>query len=299
MKQVLISLGMCTFLLTGSLIVTAQPQIREDDHFWRRRMVNRISLIEKINQPLVRHESNYYSGNGRYTQTDGMVAALIDGLKQGRYMAYHPDEWGEQLGYQALIDRMREFDQALAPAESMWDDEFQDDFDESSQQIDDGWDSPLPMEQSEWDVSSEDQWGSPFEEEPGFNQAPLPSNEMPDLAPYEQVIHVVEDFIFDKNTSSLQQRIDFFEIVWVDPGETLPEKVLARFMWEDVREILDETMWKSRFNDAEARSVAEVFELRIFHSFPIEVGGQPVRTLWEAEQRRQEIVQFEAHLWSY
>ena len=94
-----------------------------------------------------------------------------------------------------------------------------------------------------------------FEEQPGqLGQAAPATDALPDLAPYEEVMHIVEDYIFDKNTSSMQQRIDFFEIIWVDPTGALPEKVLARFMWKDVREQLDQTMWKSRFNDVEARS---------------------------------------------
>lgn len=294
MKNVLISFGACACMLLCSSIAIAQPDIREDDHFWRRRVVNRVSLIEKINQPLVRHESSYYSGNGSYSQTEGMIQALINGVKQGKFTAYHPDSWDNQMSYQALVDRMREFESALAPASDGWDDEYSEDFNQPLPS-EDGWETSP----TEWDISGQSEWGSPFEEQPGFNQVAQSSNEIPDLAPYEQVMHVVEDYIFDKNTSSLQQRIDFFEVIWVDPGGTLPEKVLGRFMWKDVRDILDETMWKSRFNDAEARSVAEVFELRIFHSFPIEVGGHPVTTLMEAEARRREMIEFEAYLWSY
>lgn len=259
-------------------------------------MVNRVSLIEKINQPLVRHESNYYSGNGRYPQTNGMVQSLIDGVKQGSYVAYHPEDWDHQMSYEALKNRMIEFEGALAPATDGWDDEYSDGFSQQEQSWEDNWND----QESQWDVTEANEWGSPFEDQPGsFNQSPARGDEMPDLAPYEEILHVVEDYIFDKNTSSMQQRIDFFEVIWVDPSGALPEKVLARFMWEDVRDQLDETMWKSRFNDAEARSVAEVFELRIFHAFPIEVGGHPVTTLMEAERRRQEMIQFEAQLWSY
>lgn len=294
MKNVLISLGACACMLLSTSVAIAQPDIREDDHFWRRRVVNRVSLIEKINQPLVRHESSYYSGNGRYSQTDGMIQALINGVKQGKFVAYHPDSWDNQMSYQALIDRMKEFENALAPSSDGWDDEYSDDFNQPLP-AEDGWNTSP----TEWDVSGQDEWGSPFEDQPGGIQSSQSGNAMPDLAPYEQVMHVVEDFIFDKNTSSLQQRIDFFEVIWVDPSGALPEKVLGRFMWKDVRDILDETMWKSRFNDAEARSVAEVFELRIFHAFPIEVGGHPVTTLMEAEARRREMIEFEAYLWSY
>ncbi len=293
MNRSLFSASMVLVLMGTNLILTAQPRIREDDHFWRKRVVNRISLVEKINQPLVHHESNYYSGNSRYTQTQGMVMALIEGVKQGKYVAYDPDDWTNFYQYEALVQKMREFEDALVPANDGWEDAPSDPFTES---IDDGWGAaPQPQE---WNVGANDTWGSPFEQ--GQDTQSVPDYQaLPDLAPYEQVIHVVEDYVFDKNRSEFTQRIDFFEVIWVDPASTLPEKVLARFRWEEVADLLDETMWKSRFNDAESRSVREVFDLRIFHSFPIQVGGEPVRTLLEAEKRRQEMIEFEHHLWNF
>ena len=281
--------------MSAGLVATAQPGIREDDHFWRRRIVNRISLVEKINQPLVRHESNYYSENGRYTHTDGMIMALIDGMKAGKIVAYDPDSWDKTYTYEELVARMRDFESAVQPvSEDGWGSEAGLEEAEATT-LDQGWNEESAVE---WNVGQDSEWGTPFDQAPG-SSAVSPLQTFPEIAPYEQVLHVVEDYIFDKNTSRLQQRIDFFEVIWVDPGETLPEKVLARFRWVEVREVLDETMWKSRFNDAEARSVAEVFDLRIFHAFPIQVGGHPVRTLMEAERRRQEMVEYESHLWNY
>ncbi|MEZ4684878.1 MAG: hypothetical protein R3B47_02090 [Bacteroidia bacterium] len=41
----------------------------------------------------------------------------------------------------------------------------------------------------------------------------------------------------------------------------------------------------------------EVFEMRLFHSFITEVSGVGVTSLPEAEQRRQQLVEFEHYLW--
>ena len=138
-------------MLLSSAILTAQPEIREDDNFWRRRVVNRVSLAEKINQPLVRHESNYYSGNNRYSQIDGMVQSLIDGLLQGKYIAYHPDDWNQQMSYEALKARMIEFEGALTPSSDGWDDGYSDGFDQQGNSWDDGWND----QGEEWNVSEE------------------------------------------------------------------------------------------------------------------------------------------------
>lgn len=195
------------------------------------------------------------------------------------------------MTYEDVVARMNLFEQALAVDESeTWgDDSLEENFDEHS-----GSDGS-----SEWVYEeTSEQWASPFESDPQTENAPEVAKPL-DFAPYEEVIHMVEDWIFDKNTSSMIRQIDFFEVIWTDPTGILPEKVLARFMWKDVKEQLDETRWTSRFNDAECRSVAEVFDLRIFHSFLINVGGEPIISLSEAEQRRQELVEFEHHLWNY
>ena len=279
------------FIIGTFAIVSAQPYVRQDDHFWRKRIVNRISLVEKVNAPLVYHASAFYGENGPYAETDGMIASLINGVKQGKYVAYHPENWKTVLNYEDLLRRMKEFDEALQPVE-------EEDWSEGEEEFEvlDEW------EGGDWEIeqsAAEKDWATPFEEEPGYNGSNQPEEQEVDLAVYEEVIHMVEDWVFDKTRSDMVQQIDFFEIIWTDPSGTLPEKVLARFKWKDVKDQLDQTMWKSRFNDAQARSITEIFELRIFNSILIDVGGVPVRSLQEAERRRQEIIEFEHHLWSY
>ncbi|GAB4423080.1 MAG: hypothetical protein OHK0039_39510 [Bacteroidia bacterium] len=288
-------------LLCIGLGVVAQPHSRPEDHFWRKRVVNRINLVEKINRPLVLHESQYYAGGGRFTETEGMVASLINGLKTGKYVAYDPDNWDKTYSYTDLLHRMRELDEASYGGQG-WDDGYEDDtngdstgFDEA---FDEGYDDlggATGDTGDTWEVDAD--WGPDYDQRPDFGQDPQAYE--PDLAPYEEFIHIVEDWIFDKTRSTLFQKIEFVEIIWADPGEVLPEQVLARFRWDDVRDQLDRTMWKSRFNDAESRSIAEVFDMRLFHAYPISIGGEPIRTLQEAELRRRELIEFEHHLWNY
>lgn len=270
----------------------AQAPVRPDDHFWRKRVVNRLALNEKMNLPLIKGLSDYYAGSTNFSEREGMVAALINGIKEGKYVAYDPDNWKQTLNYEALSRRMQDFEQALIADEAEWEDDISEGEEEIFKEAEDEW-----VWVDEGPADETDTWGSPFETAPETAAAEGPYQ--PDLAPYEQVIHMVEDWVFDKNRSKMEQRIDFFEVVWVDPSGTLPEKVLARFMWSDVRDQLALCPWKTRHNDAEMRSVAQAFEMRIFHSFLISVGGEPIRTLAEAEIRRQELIEFEHHLWSY
>lgn len=267
----------------------AQFTIRPDDHFWRKRIVNRLILDEKINRPLVRHESEWYADDGQYAEKDGLIASLINGVKQGKYLAYHPDDWEKGMNYDELVARMKEFDQAMTG---------EDDWGEA--------DTFEEIEGFEPTGEAKEEAAEEWVFEPAFDEAPLPQPENQpeapyeiDLAPYEQVVHMVEDRIFDKNRSSMLYNIAFFEVVWVDPSGVLPEKVLARFKWKDVEDQLAQTRWKNRFNDAYAHSLKDAFVMRMFHSFIIDVGGEPVNSLLEAERRRQEMVEFEHNLWSY
>lgn len=263
-------------------MLTAQVPVREEDKFWAKRVVVRIDLREKINRPLVQHASSYY-GMDKYAEKKGMVSSLINGLKRKEYLAYHPYDWEQVLDYESLCKRMEEFEQALVGENESLDE--------------------LVIASNSLDEFAiiEEEWGG-FEDEnmeedvASTSQA---SGALPDLTSYEESFHIIEDWIFNKARGNMQQNIDFFEVIWTDPSGLLPEKVLARFRWEDVKEILARTEWKNRFNDAEVRSIKEVMEMRIFHGYLISVGGEPVRSLAEADRRKLEIIEFESYLWSH
>lgn len=283
-----ITLILSVFLSTFS--VSAQYTVREDDHFWRRRVVNRISLDEKINRPLVHHESSYYGTEGEYPEKNGLIMSLINGLKQGKYLAYHPDDWSKTMSYQELEERMKEFELALT-GEDNWGEE----------EIPFADNDLFPNEE---ETADEDEWAFVSEEDEygteTVSEAPAEEKVIEiDYSAYEQVVHMAEDWIFDKGRSELKKSIAFFEVIWVDPTGVLPEKVLARFKWKDVEEQLDQTQWKNRFNDGHTRSMKEIFVMRMFHGFMINVGGEPVADLLEAERHRQKMVEFEHNLWSY
>ncbi len=287
MKYKWISLGAFSALLFSAFASFAQQHhVREEDHFWRRRIVTRIDLIEKINQPLVHHASTYYSDDSEYPETNGIVSSLINGVKEGKFAAYDPDKPSKAFTYEELVERMAEFEQSLYAEEEELEEEeevINDDFGEEEWDFDD-WND------GDWEETN----GATAGAEESYADQPLP-----DLGPYEQVIHMIEDWIFDKGTSQMIQQPKMFEIIWSDPSEVLPEKVLCRFKWQDVEDQLEQTQWKNRFNDAETRTIKEVIAMRIFHGIIVEVGGQPVATLTEAERRRLEIVEFEHNLWSY
>ncbi len=284
--------------MLGSL--SAQLSIRNDDHFWRRKVVNRLDLGEKINRPLVEHASTYYQdGSGEFSHTNGVVSALMAGLKEGRYQAYHPEDWKRTMNYQEVVTRAQDWNKNSMAA-------FPDDSEPDFSLFED---PPSGEENLFEEADQTDDFGSTYFEdekvdeafwETGMNPNQVTSSsENIDLMPFEEVIHIVEDWVFDKNRSMMVQQLDFFEVIWVDPMGVLPEKILARFLWEDVQPVLDQTMWHARFNDATSHSIADAITLRLFHSYPISIGGHPITSLEEADRRFQEMIEFESYLWSY
>ena len=256
--------------ITGGIL--AQAPVRIDDHFYRRRVVNRIDLGEKINRPLVQSLSSIY---GELSQTNrGLVGLLLQGMKEGKVVAYHPDSTSVPLSYEEVVRRMQDF--SFIPDE-LSEEEVAADWDEFPDE--DGWVAE-PEELGEGDLS-----GS--------------LDPLDDLGPYETVIQFVEDRIFDKNRGEMVYHIDYFQVIWSDPGETLPEKYLVNFRYKDVMDLMDEAIWVNRFNDAERRTLKEIFDLRLFHSYIINVSGNGARSLPEAELRRQALVEYEHHLWHY
>ena len=278
MNRVISSILLSVISVLQAIPVFAQIDVRPDDHFYRRRIVNRIDLREKINQPIIRALSDIYPGAGKATNK-GLIAALVDGLERGEFVGYHPDDFSTPMTYEDVLARMQDYE--YVPAEEEWDE-----------------DIITPEEGDEWISEDADGTISDWDfEDPAVATAD-PTSTL-DLGPYEQAIQFVEDRIFDKNSGQMIYSPEFIQLIWQDPGETLPQKFLVCFRYEDVLETLEAITWRNRFNDAETRNLREIFEMRLFNSYIVNVSGNGVQSLPEAEQRRQELVAFEHHLWNY
>lgn len=259
---------------------------RKDDHFQRNVVVNRIDMNEKINQPLVYVQSPSLYGETDYPETQGLIVALFNGLKSGKFLAYDPDSLNKALTYEDVkgrIQRMNGEEKEEWPTEE-WPDEEEwiDDetwIDESNTDSE----GDLDVFVTDEDVFTDDGSGDgDFE-----------------ISPFESVVEFIEGRIFDKNRSAIVHDIQYIRLVWVDPGESLPDKNTVCFKFSEVLETLEQTQWTNKFNDAEHRNMREVFEERIFNGFVTSVSGKGVRTLEEADFRRNQMLDFEHHLWSY
>lgn len=259
--------------LGGFFLLLTSPSLaqRSEDHFFRRRVVLRMDLNEKINRPLLGISGTYEAGS------PGLVQTLIEGLADGDYLAYHPDDLRRAVSHAEYLDRLRDFEDeeptALLPEE----------------EEEDG--SPDSMDRFGFAVDSAAGTGSM-----GLG-ASVPVH-TPAYANCEQVIQVVEDWIFDKNSGQMIYRPRFIEVIWSDPNGTLPEKKVAVFRYEDVQPRLEATAWVNRFNDAEARNLREIFALKLYHAYVIEVSGRGIRSLREAQSREQALIAWEQYVWS-
>ncbi len=295
MKKFTFSIFTLGLLAAGQLVAqipgTNIPP-RVDDHFQRNLVVSRIDLGEKINAPLVAStDGALYAGN-RYSETNGLIQALVNGLKSGKYLAYDPDNLTRSLTYEDVVTKAQSKDRTEEP------------IDESEDPM--NWESDTDPEMWETDVYQEEEEpigtvSSSVKYTPGANPGAGGQAESEDfaIAPFESVIEFIENRIFDKNRSSEIYDIQYIRLVWVDPAETLPDENFICLKFSDVLETLENTQWKNAFNDAEDRNMREIFEERIFNSFVLNVSGRGVRTLADAEFQRTKMLEYEHNLWSY
>jgi hypothetical protein len=285
------------FALISGLAADVAAQIpgtrnppRVEDHFWRRKVINRIDLTEKINEPLVAVEdpSLYQMGQGAYGERNGVVVSLINGLKSGKYLAYHPDSLHKALTYDEVVKMAQQIQGGAATDDEL--DEGSDEFSDFDAGGDFGGDEFTE------EGSGDDLGSSEGDSDPAASTAVEGDFR---VSEFETVMEFIEDRIFDKNRSDMVYDIQYIRLVWVDPAETIPDKNFVCFKYSDIISTLENTQWKNKYNDAEYRNMREIFELRLFSSIITNVSGRGVPTLEISDFRRNQIVEFEHHLWCY
>lgn len=264
----------------------AQFPPRLDDHMWRKKVVSRIDLTEKVNDPLVYAETNIYT-KGVYGETHGIVNALINCFHDGKYIGYKPDSLTSPMTYDDFVNSMNQINGGTSSSSSgLGGDESGGDEggDEGSA------DDEFGGEETDDSGSSDVVGGSGGDDSRAKNQL---------IAPLETVLEIIEDRIFDKNRSDMYYDIQYIRLVWIDPSGAVPDKNVICFNYKDVMGCLEDTQWKNRFNDAEYRNMREIVELRLFHSYVVNVSGWEPNNLQQSDLRKNQMVEYEHHLWCY
>jgi hypothetical protein len=141
----------------------------------------------------------------------------------------------------------------------------------------------------------------PGEEDPGEEASSLyESTDYKELLlASSNYIDIIEDRIFEKNKSDMYYDIQYI-CVFPLKGPNIDQRRGLCFLYDDdLKEILEQTQWKNRFNDAEYRNMNEMLELRMFHGFVFNMLGMEIQNLDEGELFKNKMIEFEHHLWCF
>ncbi|MGQ9863241.1 MAG: hypothetical protein ACUVRD_01985 [Bacteroidia bacterium] len=286
------------FLISVGARVYAQFPPRTDDHFWRKKVVLTVDLREKLNRLITEGQTDYRLGDNysqdpitdkaheRYPNREGMIATLLANYKSGKYLAFNPVKLNQNLSYEEFSAKMRKYVQETPIEDSG------DEFGAGGEEMSDEFGG---------DLGEEDDFGTAMDEAPATD-APSSSAAAKRDPLYKYVstkFRIIEDRIFDKNKSDMYYDIQYICLVYVDPKGAQPDEDIVCFRYKDVMDVLDDTQWRNRYNDAEDRSMREIIELRRFQGFVTVLSGETIMSLNEAELRRQQMIEFEHHLWTF
>lgn len=290
-------------------------RLRPEDYFWSKRVLMRVMLQEKINAPLAptsNSRDNYANGEGGFGEhyTQGLVHALIHAWKEGKITPYDAETFevktGDEANYQWFVDndaKIRGTDPD-APATDGGDtapadggDPFGDDI------FGGGGDDPFGDFGDFGDDFGDfgDDFGTPVED-PASGDAVggTESNEL-NLEDYNIIVEIVEDRIFDKIRGDMVYKIRFIRIIWSNETTGLADRAVVAFKYDekDTRDVLANTLWYNRNNDAESKTMLQVLEQRRFRGFITYYGSDVALDINESERFKKSIIQFEHHLWSF
>jgi hypothetical protein len=291
---------------------------RVDDHFMRQRILYRIDLNEKINYSTTRPENSTRSKIydltriGKYSDKKGIVRALFDAYRSGRLRGYNPDKVSEEVMFDNFFKRFKKdsgLDEADAAASEG----------AGATEGGEGFDSGDPFGDSGGDLTGDPTLsdGSAPAGDGSTTATPggdvLPGGAAAAAATtgedqlYKKIeqtlqnfIEVIEERIFDKNKSDMYYDTQYIRLVFFDPANAAKENVMVAFRYDSVTQtLLDSTMWKNRNNDSEYRSIREIIELRKHNHIILDVSGDKMASLMEADDRRLRMVEFEHNLWEF
>jgi len=271
---------------------------RAEDHFWRKKVMSRIDLTEKVNKPLVYHQPNLYTeGADHFGNNQGLVEALINGFRDGKFIGYNPDTLHKEITYDQFIQKLKKFTQSPESQS-----------DQQGGQADTGGELG-------GDFGDFGDFGGDFGDfgDLGFGGGTETQTDQPQDVISQQkqdineetrfaletVIELIEDWIFDKNRSAMFYNTQYVRLIYVDPAGVIPDEAVIAFKYQDAFDVLDDTKYQNRWNDAEHRSIREALELRRFNSYIINLSGDSPRSLVEADYRKHQIIEFEHNLWTY
>ena len=263
---------------------------RLEDHFWRKRVRFRVDMKEKINKPINETENSIYdekskiynANKDKYEYRRGIIQALLEGYANGMIDGFRSD----------TLDLPLEFPQFKVLYDKRTD---------GGGGSEGGDDSGGGMDEEgdDWGFDDfEDESSGGSGESGGDDVIPIGPSSQTQFTDIPAFFDVIEDRIFDKNKSEMFYDLHYI-ILYATGSNNIDEPIVA-FRYDDVTDIiLNKCMWKNRFNDAEYKTLKEVFEFRLFNNYVLNVSGSEPKTVYEAEKRRLQMIEFEHNLWEF
>lgn len=291
------------FLIPYSLFLTttfAQHNIPEANHFWRKRITQRIDLTIPVNNYL--RTPNYNYNGTTYDEVEGLVPSLLNGLRKGKYCAYHP-ETEATMDFNQVYNRINALEiewtkgqvdlQAVAKKQDQdagineWTEM------EPPEEITATLSQPVPTTQAEENSFLGNVYKKTNKKERFF-----PYIKNIDFEPYLVEVQYVEDWIFDKMSSKMIYDIQYIKVIRYNTRDKSKSDVLALFKYDEVAEHLQTTLCQLSSKSDETHSMREIFEARAFKFYLTNVSGKTFTTEDEAENKLQELIEFESYLWT-
>lgn len=314
----------------GQIPLSDPPRV--EDHFWRSRVMIRVDLDAKVNQPLqnveYQDEMKVYNKDtdGYYRNRKGIILAILNAYIGSKgtadaFSAYNPDTLGREMSMDAVKKMIKERSDlyyeeqakkvALESTGEIKDDEnggastggssdfgLGDDFGGDAFEADlGGFDlgGGDDMGGGGGDVVADAGGNAPVADG-GFDPKYLERAS----GTYYPMFEIVEDRIFDKNKSDMYYDKLYIRIYHVQPQASGVEmRAICAFRYEDVKNILVNCMWKNPHNDAEHKNALEILELRNFTATILNLRGEAMTSLKLADRRRTQMIEFEHNLWNY
>lgn len=276
---------------------------RTEDHMYSRRVLVRIDLQQKLNNPFVHLEAQ----DDRWpmgTETPSLTYALLHAaLEQpGTLALYKPDQLEQPLSptelattlkkrnitnYPVNPEELPENPEAPKTDPDSW--TLEDPFLEEDPMVDapdlSTFNVEMPAE-NPTDVASSDPFAGPLKSDDYFGTNLL--------------VEIVEDRIFDKNKGTWIHQPRYIRLLSVRSDNVGTEQYpLCAIRWEDAEPLLKQLTWKNPHNEAEQRSAHAMLTDHMYTETLLNISGEAPATLALADKRRQQLVTYEHNLWNY
>jgi gliding motility associated protien GldN len=260
-----------TRLLVKERTPLVYEDIREDDVVYKQRVWRMIDVREKMNQPFT-YDADEDNGNQKF------ISILLNGIQTGKITAvYDPidDAFKKSIDKAGIIDRMVG--------------------------------KPVLVQVTDW---AKDPTGNTKKDS-------LITNEFsPESV---KKFEVKEDWVFDKESSRMHVRIlgiaPVVDVINDVTGEVIGDKKLFWVYYPKIRQYLTGTEAYNGRNFGARPSWEEVFEGRMFSSYIVKstidnfrdlyldktpgLKENGILRLWEGENIKKKIFDYEQNLWSY